>query len=643
MAFNTDKLSYFHSFSKMPVQSGTNFADGTKLGNAINKSGHTVTASEVWASDIPYYGAMGTLTDIIDKVQPYARKNDMCLETTTGKTYIYDGEGNWSLVNAEDTTNAGKLVAGQLIKNANDEVVLLYHKGETLTNLTAANNANTNSDSNAARLWTTVGVDGQPCAERLVEQFVGPTDKAINGLASVSFSPSLANGNLISGTDYYDYCFSGTILWASKRTTSTLIDCFEYIGKKVSTVVDSVATNAAEIKSVKDQVDTISESLGLGATPGKDTLGSRVSKTENALRTMLGLDSDADIVASQSISQAIAAAVSAAEGRVKVTTDALQGAIDTLNGSETTTGSVAKAVADAEGRVKVTTDALAGRIAQLEGISHFTVEVVDTLPTAPVENTIYLVAEDGVAEGTYIEYIAYKPAGSETVVTEKIGSTALDLSGYTTDEEYAALAGETGRVTVVEGKVTTLEGQVATLTGDATTEGSVAKALADAKTYAEGQASAAQTAAESTASAALTSALEQVAEDIEAAKNAAIASAEVTITAGTGIVVEGEGKGTTFAISVSDDVATAASVTALSEVVASNKTELDGKITTAQTTLQGNIDGVSGRVTTLETQVSDLTTGENSVDTKIATAVETIEGEISEAVSTLDGKITTAQ
>ena len=151
MSFNTDKLSYFHSFSKTPVQSGTNFVDGTTLGNAINKSGHTVTASEVWAQDIPYYGKMGSLADVISKVQPYARKNDMCYITAgddKGKTYIYDGAGNWTLVNGN-----GKLTAGQLLKNSEDEDVLLYHEGEKLTNLTATNNANTDSVLNAALMY----------------------------------------------------------------------------------------------------------------------------------------------------------------------------------------------------------------------------------------------------------------------------------------------------------------------------------------------------------------------------------------------------------------------------------------------------------------------------------------------------------
>ena len=152
----------------------------------------------------------------------------------------------------------------------------------------------------------------------------------------------------------------------------------------------------------------------------------------------------------------------------------------------TTEGTIGKAIADAK---QETLDAI-------NAIQHFSVVVVPEGQTmenvTPVENTIYLVSDSQAADGSYIEYIAFKQG--ETVITEKIGSTKLDLSGYTTDAEYDALAGENGRVTVLEGKVTTLTGSG---------EGSVSKALADAKTYAEGQASAAKSGAETTAANAL--------------------------------------------------------------------------------------------------------------------------------------------
>ena len=149
-----------------------------------------------------------------------------------------------------------------------------------------------------------------------------------------------------------------------------------------------------------------------------------------------------------------------------------------------------------------------------------------------------------------------------------------------------------------------------------------------------------------------------VATAIAQAKAEAIASAEVTITAGTGIVVTGEGKGTTFQIAVSDDVATAASVSALSQTVASNKTELEGKITAAQTAastaletakteIKGTTDALDtrlqtaeGKVSTLEGQVATLTTGDNSVAKQIETAATAIKGQSLAQTGTLSGMFT---
>lgn len=314
MTFDNTKLSYFHSFSKTPVQGSTS------LGNAINKSGHTVTASEVWSQDIPYYGKMGSLVDVTAKVQPYARKNDMCYITAgadKGKTFQYDGEGNWTDITAT-------LVDGALIKNSKDEVVLLYHKGQNLTNLTADNNANTDSADNAARLWASRAKDGSalPVGEtRLIEQFVAPTDKALNGLASVAYAPVIANGSLVSGTGYYDYCFSGTILWATARTAVTPIDCFEYVGGKVSDVADTVASHASTIAIHTSEISELKEKLGIEDddnpdSPSTPTLGGRVTALEEAVETLNG-----DDTTDGSIAKSIKDAIDVLLGKVAIKSD----------------------------------------------------------------------------------------------------------------------------------------------------------------------------------------------------------------------------------------------------------------------------------------------------------------------------------
>lgn len=612
MGFNTDNLSLYHTFSKTPVDSNTSSA-AAQLGNAINKSGHTVQSNEIWTESIPFFGLAATTTAIHNKFSATAKVNDLVKDadgkiwqrnnveytanvefadlwfekTTSITSTMKDADGNYP-------TAAGALLDGSYLLNSEGIPTVKYYEKRLLTRLTADNNANTNSDNKASRLQ----IDG-----KWIDQFIGVTDIYLNGSAAVSYAPVLrkdaSSSPMQAGPEkgYMDYCATGLILWESSAAGTEVIDCFEYVGAKLNTALTTISD------SVKDIINTTMQ--GVVASVGT---------TDKAAAA--GISVDSSVTTSPKI-------------------DITTGSISTGETKLVTGGAVA-----------AVTDALSGRIAQLEGIQHFSVAVVDTLPTTLVENTIYLVPEEGSTTGTYVEYIAYKPEGSETVTTERIGTTAIDLEGYTTDAEHEAL----------QGRVSTAEGQIATITStDSTKEGSIAKALADAKTYAEGQASDAQSGAEQTAAAALSAARTEITAEIAQAKSEAIASAEVTITAGTGIVVTGEGKGTTFQIAVSDDVATAASVSALSQVVASNKTELEGKITavetaastaleTAKTEINGTTDALDGRlqtaegkVSTLEGQVATLTTGDNSVAKQIETAANAIKGQSLAQTGTLSG------
>jgi hypothetical protein len=572
MGFTTSNLSLYHTFSKTPVDSNTNSA-AAQLGNAINKSGHTVQSNEIWTESIPFFGLAATTTAIHTKFSATAKVNDL-VKDSDGKIWqrnstAYSTSAEFADLWSEKTKSItsftkgtdgkytfteadGALVDGSYLINSEGVPTVKYYEKRTLTILTADNNANTNSDNKASRLQ----IDG-----KWIDQFIGVTDIYVNGSAAVSYAPVLrktkddAPMQAGPGKGYMDYCATGLILWESSAAGTEVIDCFEYVGAKLDSTVAKLSAAV----------------FGSGSEGGEDV----------------------------SLTHKVAANTAA---------------ISVLNGDTQTTGSVAKAVADAEGRVTVTTNALADRIAQLEGIQHFSVVVVpegETLPATPVENTIYLVKEEGVAEGTYIEYIAYK--SGETVVTEKIGSTAIDLSGYTTDEEYAALAStEEGK----EGRVTILEGQVATLTGDAETAGSVAKALADAKDYTD---------------TAIATELDEggsIAQAINTAKEQAIANAKVTLTAGNGITIPNSGtQDTAFTVSVDTEViATKQSVDDLSDVVsgvsetvASIQTELStGSIATgiseAKAAAQAAQTTADEAKATADTAVQSVTRATDSSD-----------------------------
>lgn len=221
-----DKLSLFHSFSKTPVVSTLG------LGNAINKSGHTVSSTEVWSDEIPYFGILSAVSDLESKVAPYAAKNDICKVGST--YYIRNGVEYSAGKTTAELWDTITLTDGLILKNRFDKDVIKYHKGKQLSDLTGDNNANTDSNHYAARLWTSEG---------LIEQFVGPTDKALNGLASVGYTPTVYNNGtkIVEGTDYSMVTFSGTVLWNAQHNSGTrTIDCFEYIGAKVSESITGI-------------------------------------------------------------------------------------------------------------------------------------------------------------------------------------------------------------------------------------------------------------------------------------------------------------------------------------------------------------------------------------------------------------------
>ncbi len=443
MAFDKNTISFYHGFSKTPA------APGTTLGNAINKSGHTVSATEVWTDDIPYFGKMPNTATIHAKVSPYARKNDLCFTTGDSKIWkkndvIYTEGSSFS----DLWTEVIDFADGYALYNAEDKHVLTYHAAKTLTNLTGDNNANTDSQNNSARLW----LDG-----RLIEQFVAPTDKALNGLASVYYSPAIKQGtsDLVEGTDYNAVNFSGTILWASASTATRTISCFEYVGDKVS---DSVST-------IQTDIAAINEALGLGGE-ADGSIGERLTDVEGKVSTLesttttqgtsiAGLTTRVEslekiehITASDiatAKNEAITAASQDAAAKVSTLSSTVVNSTDsdadnnvtvTLGG---TVGNPTVTVSSTGLATAAALKTLSDKVDSYHTTPQFKVEVVTDLPASPTENTIYLVGPDEEsADGSYVEWIAYK--SGESVVTEKIGSTKVDLSGYATVAALTAVS-----------------------------------------------------------------------------------------------------------------------------------------------------------------------------------------------------------
>lgn len=568
-------LSFYHGFSKTPVEPNSSGNAVTTLGNASTKGGHTVIGSEVWAEEIPWFGLVPSRAVAVTRLSGLTKLNDLVkVDGEGGKVYKYIGaddavftEAQWSSFWQEVT-----LTNGMELLNRHKQPVLRYYLSQPMQTLTTTNNASIDSKGYATRLFVNESDHkGQTSGGSVVSQFAAGTDNIKNGIPSVELNPKLYYNTTekIAGTHYYDYNVSGTILWNENvASRGVKISCFRYIGKTVTGQLSTVDTT---VKSHTIDIDNIKLALGMNTDPDSPTTSvtARVETVEDVVRTLLGLgDSDA-IAATESIAATAANAVSTS----------LAGTAD---------GTIGKAIADAKQEA----------LDAINAVQHFSVVVVPDGQTIEnvnplVENTIYLVKDAKAAEGTYIEYIAYKPAGSATVTYEKIGSTAIDLSGYTTDAEHTALANRvtaldaatTGRVAVVEGKVTTLQGQVATITStDATKEGSIAKALADAKKYAEEQA----------------------------------AGAKVALTAGTGITIPNSGiEAKAFTVSVD------------TEVIATKQSVDD--LSTTVDDLSGLVTGVSQTVANIQ---SELSTGGS-----VATAIAEAKSAADAAQATADAKV----
>ncbi len=290
--FNTDNLSIFHTFSKTQVNSDTSTAYST-LANTVNKSGHTVQSNEIWTEEIPFFGEAGDLTALHTDFSPYARTNDLVkvgkqiyIRNATKYTSGATRESLWSLKDTHVTsdvpnedgsypTASGALANGCFLLNAAGKPVVKYHERVTLTPLVDSNNAFIHSQGDASRLK----VGGA-----WVEQFIGVTDSYVNGSASVGYKPAIyaTAGETTPmkggpGLDYLDYCATGIILWDSKDCTgSEVINCFEYVGKKLATSISSIQT----------EIDAINGQLGGGV--GENSIGSRLTEVEDDIKTLTG-------------------------------------------------------------------------------------------------------------------------------------------------------------------------------------------------------------------------------------------------------------------------------------------------------------------------------------------------------------------
>lgn len=263
-------LSFYHGFSKTPVEPTSSGTAATTLANASTKGGHTVIGTEVWAEEIPWFGLVASRTAAVERLSGLTKLNDLVkIDGEGGKIYKYIGandatftEAQWSSFWEEVT-----LTNGMTLNNRHDQAVLRYYLNQPMQTLTTTNNASIDSKGYATRLFVNESDHtGQTSGGSVVSQFAAGTDNIKNGIPSVELNPKLYLGTTekIAGTHYYDYNVSGTILWnANVASSSPKISCFRYIGKTVTDAVGTLngddTTDGSVAKIVKDAIDALGD------------------------------------------------------------------------------------------------------------------------------------------------------------------------------------------------------------------------------------------------------------------------------------------------------------------------------------------------------------------------------------------------
>lgn len=195
MAF-IDTFARYHTLSKYPVD------ENTSLANVRNKSGHTVTTSDIWASEIP---AFFVVYDDDTRNSLAAKEGDLCKQGST--LYEYK-EGAWSTRNA--------LVDGEVIGG-----VIKYHKGCKAVILTDTNNSGTGGNGYSVRIRP----NGAAATDPFIESFISSMDKVVNGIPSVGYDPIVHDTTSSTGfrgegtgtNDYIANCYGGVITFNTKR------------------------------------------------------------------------------------------------------------------------------------------------------------------------------------------------------------------------------------------------------------------------------------------------------------------------------------------------------------------------------------------------------------------------------------------
>lgn len=292
-----DNIVKFHTFSKSTVR------ENLTLGEAVNPSGHTVTAKQIRTQDIPafIYSFQTTQKDAetwaAGNIDAHVRHNDILY---WGSQFNMGFEVPNCLIRVAKLVDENGKVIGELpsgtkpywepftlndkdvLKNSMGDPVITIHKGCKISYVHGDNNAAVNSNKFAAFVKTNDG--------RLLDHFISPTDQIIGGQPSLGYNlllfkdgqdKALTEGEELKKDNYIANAYAGIIHFMDERTETYdasknyevngfNVYCYEYTGNKL----DSMLTEStAELKDyVDNEINKAIEYRTVNITKGSNNI-----------------------------------------------------------------------------------------------------------------------------------------------------------------------------------------------------------------------------------------------------------------------------------------------------------------------------------------------------------------------------------
>lgn len=448
----------YHTFSKLQVGNNVNF------GGSINRSGHTVTNTDAWLDDVPFFNTFTTPSAALDAVGKSTVKNDLVSiavaegDITPG---IYrrnevantDGTKTFSEIFEAYTIGADTKDGAPVLLNKNDKAVVRVWNKQALTLLTGTNNSNANAEGQAARII----VDGTP-----VEQFIAVPDVSRSGYPSNGYGIKVYNDGTPMTMDFgtventfFDVPFAGVIMFGGGTDGSVYtIDCFEYIGDKLAAVNTKIA-------DIQETIENLTIEAGAGIKTLTPAEGSGItvitSGVEGASSITPIIDIDTDVIATKASVDEVAKDVTEIQQTIE------SGVVSSVTASSAAqTAGITIGGTDTEPEIQVTVGEVSDSSdAVVTGKA--VAAAIETAKQAAIDN-----AKVTLIQGTGIAVTPNNTSSNSfTVAVDNTVATAQSVTDLA------------GRVTTAEGEIDTLQETVEGLTSG---ENSVDSKITAAKT-----------------------------------------------------------------------------------------------------------------------------------------------------------------